>query len=126
METIEDLKKLTVPQLKAFLAQRGKSTEGLKPDLLERATAALKTESTVSTTEKTPAHVGVDGQDRAAITDTTQAPVTQQPAPSSLSTAARKVIAGADGGQTSEYGRQPTAPATTLRAAVDSGEGAGC
>ena len=108
METIEDLKTFTVAQLKAFLAQRGQSTEGLKKDLLERAIAAWKTENSDSTTEKTTAQVGVDGQDQAAITDTTQAPVTQQPAPSPLSTAARKVIAGADGGQTSDYARQPT------------------
>ena len=80
MEKIEDLKKLTVAQLKAFLEKRGKSTEGLKQDLFERAAAALKTESTVSTTEKTPAKVGADGHDRAVITETTQATVTQQPA----------------------------------------------
>ena len=102
MEKIEDLKKLTVAQLKAFLEKRGKSTEGLKPDLLERATAALKTESTtVSTTEKTPAKVGADGHDRAVVTETTQAPVTQQPATSPLYTAADYALAGTNGGQTS-------------------------
>ena len=101
MEKIEDLEKFTVAQLKAFLEKRGKSTEGRKQDLFERAAAALKT-------EKTPAKVGADGHDRAVVTETTQAPVTQQPATSPLYTAADHALAGANGGQTSEYGRQPT------------------
>ena len=110
MEKIEDLKKLTVPQLKVFLEKRGLSTEGLKlkQDLFEHAAAALKTESSVSTTEKTPAKVDADSCDRAVVKETTKAPVTQQPATSPLYTAADHALAGANGGQTSEYGRQST------------------
>ena len=77
METIEGLAKATVPQLRTFLEQRGQSTEGLKKDLFERAVSVWKTESSATTTEKTPAEVGAGDVKVAVTTATTQAPVSQ-------------------------------------------------
>ena len=107
MENIEDLAKFTVPQLKAFLEQRGQSTEGLKKDLFERAVSVWKTENSDTTTEKTPAEVSAGDIKTDATTTTTQAPVSQPSAHSPPTTATGNGIAGANGGQTSKHGRQP-------------------
>ena len=56
MEKKEQFQKLTVAQLKEHLAERGESTEGLKPNLVERAVAAAARESS-RTSEQTPAEV---------------------------------------------------------------------
>ena len=107
MEKIEDLAKATVPQLRTFLEQRGQSTEGLKKDLFERAVSVWKTESSATTTEKTPAEVSAGDVKVAVTTATTQAPVSQPSVHSPPTTAAGNGVAGAKGGQTSEHGRQP-------------------
>ena len=107
METIENLTKFTVPQLRTFLEQRGQSSEGLKKDMFERAVSVWKTENSDTTTEKTPAEVGAGDVKVAVTTATTQAPVSQLSAHMRPMTAAYNCVAGVNYGQTSEHGRQP-------------------
>ena len=104
---MEDFAKFTVPQLRTYLEQRGQSTEGLKKDLFERAVSVWKTENSDTTTEKTHAEVSAGDVKVAVNTATTQAPVSQPSAQSPPTTVSGNGIAGANGGQTSEYGRQP-------------------
>ena len=76
MEKKEQFQKLTVAQLKAHLAERGESTEGLKEHLVERAVAAAARESS-RTSEQTPAEVS--NPDTGHATDPRSSNGTSQP-----------------------------------------------